>query len=158
MNIEDAKKRGIFTMRIMLGKAWDVLPETMPTAAELEKANLVPVLSAKEAELKDLYKDEWIELREPSMAQSTRMQKAGEDIEKKIEIAIECTIGSSFGHEGGGNANAAEVWGLIRESLTLAAYALGEWDRAIPLVRRSNFMSARLPSSSSTAAASQPPR
>lgn len=140
MTIEEARKRGVFTTRILLAKAWDVVPE----------------LSAKEAELKELFAEEWVEMREPSGAQSVRMQKSGDAFEPKIEIAAECTIGSSFAHDGGGAVTGKEVWELIAGSLTLLRYVLDEWQESIPLVRRNAFLSAKSLSSTSTADASRP--
>jgi|GEM_PF-4191852 len=140
MNIEDAKAKGIFRTRIKLREAWETDPEQVDPADE---------------PLKELYKDEWILMREPTQTESMRMDE--KDLKGINEIAPGCVEDSSFKHGNDGTpCSGREVWDLVRSSLTLYRYVTEKWIKSTPLARRSDGESAKSPSSSATADASQP--
>ncbi|MCK9569947.1 hypothetical protein M0R72_13470 [Candidatus Pacearchaeota archaeon] len=140
MIIEEARAKGIFRTKIMLAKAWESDPDKVDPA---------------DGPLIAMYKDEWIIMREPTKAESMRMND--KDPTGVDDVAQACIEDHTFTHQSSeGKVSSKEVWDLIKTSLTLYRYVVETWVKSTPLVRRSNGESAKLLSSTAGAGASLP--
>lgn len=86
----------------------------------------------------------WVEMREPTRAEAMALGDApAKNMSEMDKIVPACMRDHNILRDDGKRADATEVYELVRNSVTLFNYFIGEWMGSLPLARRGVTQSAK---------------